>query len=214
MPSASSSAPHTPCPFVPGVSPNPTVTGGVQVGSNGSGGGSPGVVLGQGSNPSTANVTWDNNPSDGFDSGWVAVQMTASAGGGTNGVTCSVAQPNGTTTTVDYSGATYGTINTVQVQAAVSASNMTVTFRSVVVQYYQGDTLIQTIVLPDACAPVADTTGPGAPSSASEVSNLPPSSPGNTKVVITAQVRMQSPQTTPTPPTAITGQIFIFANNP
>jgi hypothetical protein len=214
MPSASSSGPHTPCPFVSSVSPNPTVTGGVQVGSNGSGGGSPGVVLGQGNNPSTANPTWDSNPSDGFDSGWVTVQMTASAGGGANGVTYSVIQPDGTTTDVSYSGASYGTINTVQVQAAASAGNMKVSYRSVVVQYYQGDTLVQTIVLPDACAPVADTTGAGAPSSASEVSDLPPGSPSNTKVVVTAQVRMQSPQTTPPPPTAITGQIFIFANNP
>jgi hypothetical protein len=123
MPLAASSAPPTPCPFVPGVSPNPTVTGRVQVGSNGSGGGSPGVVLGDGSGASTADVTWDSNPSDGFASGWVNVQMTASAGGG---VTYDITQPNGTSTNVSYSGASYGTINTVQVQAAVSAGGMKV----------------------------------------------------------------------------------------
>jgi hypothetical protein len=211
MPLAASSAPPIPCPFVPGVSPSPTVTGGVQAGSNGSGGGSPGVVLGDGSGASTANVTWGHSPSGAFDSGWVTVQMTASPGGGTGGVTYNVTQPDGTPTGVSYSGASYSTINTVQVQAAVSAGGMKVSYRSIVVQYYQGDTLVQTYVLPDECAPVADTTGPGAPSSASEVSQLSPGSPSNTKVVVTAQVRMQSPQSNP-PPTAITGQIFIFAN--
>lgn len=214
MPSAASSAPPTPCPFIPSVSSNPCIAGGVQVGSNGSGGGSPGIVLGNGSgtNPSTGNVIWDANPS-GFDSGWVAVQIVASAGGGANGVTCTVTQPNGSTTTVNYSGVNYGTINDVQLQAAVSASNMTITFRSVVVQYYKNGNLTDTVSLPDECAPIADTTGAGAPPSASQVSRLSPHTAGNTKVVITFLVRMQTPQSTLPAPTAIIGRFFIFANN-
>lgn len=212
----SSSLPPTPCPFVQGVSPNPAAAGGVQVGSNGSGGSSPGALVGHnlGSNPISANITWDSNVADGFDSGWVSIQLVGEAGGGGNGVTWTIIQPDGTTTTLPYSGVSYGTIDNVQLQAAASAAGMKVSFKSVSAVYSQNGQPTETVTLPDECAPIADTTGAGAPGSASEVSQLSPGSSGNTSVVITAMVRMESSGAGLPAPDAMAATIYIFAQNP
>lgn len=215
MPSPSSSIPPSPCPFVYGVSPGYCFAAGVRVGVNDLDGTDPGAVVGHDltNDYNGSQMLWDPDLSDGFDTGWVSVQLVGKAGGGNDGVTWTLIQPDQTQTTINYSGVTYGPIQKVQILASVSAQNMKITWSAVAALFYRNGELIDTETLDDPCNPVADTTGPNGPSSASEVAELDPDGANIDTVVVTGLVRMQSPNTTLPAPDAITGTIFVFTSN-
>ena len=184
--------------------------GAVRVGSNGASGGQPEVLCGggdpSGADVATGRITWDSDLSDGFDSKWVSVQLTAGAGG-TGGVKFSVtgADPN----PVVYANARYGDITKVQVSSAVAKNGMKISWQQIAARFYRNGNLVDTQILPDPCQPVADTTSGGA-ASASQVVGIEPDALADS-VVVTALVRLQATGTRLPGPQDILGQILVFS---
>jgi len=211
MPTSSSSSGGDgfPCNFVQGVTNGFACFGTVQVGSNGAANGQPEVLCGgantAGSDVQTGRITWCDDLSNGFDSGWVSVCLTASAGGGNGAVTFAVAGAN--PDPVVYSNATYGKISAVQVSSAVNAAGMKISWKQIVAKFYYQGNLVDTEPLPDPCQPVADTTSGG--TSANQVVVINPAAQADS-VVVTGLVRLQSNGNTLPNPQDIVGQIFAY----
>jgi hypothetical protein len=148
----------------------------------------------------TADNVWDADPSDGFDSGWVNVEVDWNANGEID------FNVNGTV--ISYNGGPYDDFYGFVLRSGVSAADSTVAFRNVSAQFFHsvnGIDLAQVGVTDDA---VATTAGNAQPDAESIVVTVP-NGGGIKSARLFAQVRMQSPDLPN--PTDLFGQIFIYA---
>jgi hypothetical protein len=177
-----------------------------RVGSDGNTPGTPELTVGQ----ATGRKTWDSNLQDGLDSGWVALTFTAKSGGGNNGVTLNVGGVN-----VVYSDVTYGDVNKVMLSAFVDGANKRMSFRSVVVEFYDNDTdeePARTIELPDTSAPIASTMGMSGSVSDERTVGIVPDQP-DAKVIVYAEVRLESTSSSLPAADSIAGGVYLFTNS-
>ncbi len=157
----------------------------------------------------TGQRVWDANLADGFDSGQVAIQLVGNPGGGANGVSFSV--QGGSVDPLNYSGVTYGTIQKVEVRAKVAAGGLRLTFSDLIVRFYKAGVLVETINVPAQDTPVASTWDTSSPASALFVVRITPENADPDKVVVDANVRLESQSTTLPHASWINGQILVAA---
>ena len=181
----------------------------VRVGSNGAPDGSPeydvGSLLGS---AVSGRIVWTSDLSDGFSSGFVQVRLDAAPGGGSNGVRWEVV--NGSPQTIVYNGVQYGSIQEVQIRAAVLLAAKMI-WRAVSVSFFKGG--VQTDGVSLRGGPQVDTTGGIIPITAEQILTVIPDATDNDEVVIVAEMELACPLTTLVQPNDIFGQIFVFADN-
>jgi len=202
MPRAASSGPQPPCPYIPEVTSGASAVGALQVGSNSPTGNIPGLIVGtdfDGNNDGKP-IVWDDDPTRPFDTGWVSFRMIVEAQGSQTAISLTIIQPDGTQTSVAYTGPAATTVTDVQITSEADA-DMTVSWKSVVATYYSSGTPTDTNSLPDNCVP----------NPVSNVSELNPSTSGNNRVVLTGMLRMQALSTGSPPPTSMTAQFYVFS---
>src|SRR5690348_1127511 len=103
------------------------------VGSNSNGWGTPSLMLGSSPDDAAAQpFQWDKDPSDGFDSGWVQVDLSVSSDG-----TAALAINNGEQRVI-YQGAPTGEIQWFALRAGLSGNEDTVSFRNIQFKFYDG----------------------------------------------------------------------------
>lgn len=117
-----------------------TVVAQIQVGDNSEVGGAPGVAIANnGTETTSADVGWCSDESEGFDSGWQQVQFAVNAGasGGSSSLAVQEAP------TLNSSTGSNGTFSQVTITAAVDGWGMAMQWEGVVVNFYDGNTLLQ-----------------------------------------------------------------------
>jgi len=183
-------------------------SGVIRVGSNGATPGNPELKVGKATGtPATGRKTWDSNLQNGLDSTWVAVSFTAKSGGGINGVNLTVGG-----STVVFSGASYGAITQLTFVANVDGAGKRFSFRNVVVDFYENDTDVdpaETVEVSDASAPIASTMGASEPAADSASLDVKPSDTYS-KMVVSAEVRLESTDTGLPSSDSIAGTIYVF----
>jgi len=202
------------CHYQNAVAPGHCVVAAAWVGSNGPGN-DPELGVGKtlGGDWSVGHVTWDANLANGFDSGWVNVQLTLEAGGGANNVRWT-ASPGGVAVQLPYSGVTYGAITKVQVRASASGPNRRMSWASLQVRFLRAGTEVDSIAIPAECWPVASTFGGGPGASDQRIIQITPALNSDPdKVIVSGSVRLESQATTLPGPDAVNGQIYVYADN-
>ncbi len=95
----------------------------LQVGSNSNDAGTPGLLVGDTPQDASANpFQWDINPTDGFDSGWVQVDLTVWSSGDSAGAVLSL---NEGERQISYEGGPCGEILWFAVRAGLSGTDDT-----------------------------------------------------------------------------------------
>ena len=150
----------------------------VKVGDNGDTSGVPGYDVGTEADQAVGFVTWDADLSDGFDTQQVNVELDVTAGGGTDGVAWSVT--GGSADPLNFSGVTYGSIQSVKIRAAVQAPDMQMTWSQVVLTFIKGTTTEETITLTSAQLPQVSTIGESGPIAAEFIATITPPNLGGT----------------------------------
>jgi hypothetical protein len=181
------------------------------VGSNSNDWGTPSLMVGSSPNDASAQqYQWDTDPSDGFDSGWVQVDLSVSSDGTT------ALSINDGERQVIYQGAPTGEIQWFALRAGLSGSDDTVSFRNIQFKFYDGptdgvaaeidtvDDISATTVGTSAAAGTTDTD-------TEAIVEVGPEGSGYQKAVFSAQVRLQSAQQWPDP-TELFGQVFVYAS--
>jgi hypothetical protein len=179
-------------------------------GGNGGSGGPPEYVVGR---SNTDNVwsrkTWDPNVSDGVESGWVKVILTASAGG-SGGVGWSV---YGGTDQLTYSGVSYQNISELRFRAGVRGAGRLASWRNVRVFCYESedtDRPVAEFLIEELVADRWDQTQPG---DAEAISPLTLGGIGYVaKVTVEAEVRFAAKNPYPAA-NALFADVFIFAED-
>ena len=147
--------------------------------------------------------TWDPDLSDGFDSGWVDVQLVAGVQDDSSPVTWKVTGGSGQ---LSYEEARFNYISQITISAAVGGQNCRMSWRSVSVEFYRHGVLAQTVT-PDG--PVADTISSSVNNAS--ISVLPEAS-DNDKVIVLAQVRLESTSQVLPSPGGISGVLSVSAS--
>jgi hypothetical protein len=178
----------------------------LRVGSNSNDWGMPALLVGSTFDDAAADqYKWDANQSDGFDSGWVQVDLTMCSDGA---ATLSV---NDGERQVSYQGAPTGEILWFALRAGLSGSDDTVSFRNIQFKFYNGATdgaAAEVDTLDDVSATTVGTSN----ADAEAIVEFGPEGCGYHKAVFSAQVRLQSAQQWPDP-TELFGQVFMFASS-
>jgi hypothetical protein len=178
----------------------------VLVGDDGGSGGPPEYDVGVAAdNNSTGTIIWDGDLTNGFDSGWIPVQLVVAAGGGTGGLNWLVS--GGSPPTITYNGVTYGAIQQVKIVAAVQAP-AGFFWRGISVQFYKAG--VETDSYNLRTGPQVNAAGSTPPVAEEEILTITPVAQDNDSVTITGQIRMENASTTQPPPTAMFGQIYVF----
>jgi hypothetical protein len=151
-------------------------------------------------------IVWQEDYSDGLDTGNVATSLTMPAGGGTNAVEWSVA--NGADGPL-YFTRTYGAIRQVQILAGVALAGCKMTWNDVQVQFYKSGTLIETI---SPGSVVADGTSSTDPISLEQITTVTPTANNNDMVVVSANVRLQANSGIDPGEEDIFGAVYVFTN--
>ena len=163
-------------------------------------GGYPELGLGTSADQITADRIWDTDLSDGFDTGWVDVELDWSANGQ---ITLNVGG-----TVISYDGGQYDDISGFVLRDGASAADSIVSFRNVSAQFFHsinGISIVQSAVADDATATTVGSTG----TDAEDIVVAVPEGSGFRSAKLFAQFRMQSPDL---PNRAdLFGQIFIYA---
>lgn len=149
-------------------------------------------------------IVWDSNLSDGFDSGWVSVELDINAAGGQGSVVWSVQNIS-----VGYASQQFNEIDGFILRAGVSASGSIVSFRNVYAQFFWNGSdaqPAQTVIQDGATASTVGTTA----SDAEDIVLMGPDGSGYRKARVFAQVRMQSPSLPN--PNDLFGQVFVYAS--
>ncbi|MFI5380489.1 MAG: hypothetical protein ACHRHE_14425 [Tepidisphaerales bacterium] len=171
------------------------------MGDNGDPWGVPGITSGTATEETGyAIMTWDDNLSDGLDSGVIGFTFTADMAGGSMSWAVGGADP------VTYSGSLGSGIGEVDIQAGVLGSGMAFTFSSVTLRFYNNNTLVDTETI--SSGPAVNTIGAQTSSPAESLAVVTPEASCN-KVVVTGNIRLQAAQGTYPGATDIFGQIFI-----
>jgi len=179
----------------------------LSVGSDGSPLGIPELSVGTSPlDQSTGRVAWDPNLLDGFDSGWVHMELDVDARGGAGSVLFKVGN-----TTVSYSSAAYSEIQGFILRAGVNTFAGSVSFRNVSAQFFRGSSAQGEMQMILGDEDSASTMGTGAADDEG-LEVVAPDGGGFRYAKIFADVRMQSPFVVA--PTALFGQVFIYAAPP
>lgn len=179
-----------------------SAVGEVRAGGNGDPYGSPEYDVGDGSTFTEGRTTWTNDVSNGFDTGWVSVELDVRAGG----VTWNVA--NSTSGELTYDDASYGTIGSVELRAAVQNSDMQCEWGNLAVSFYKGGALQETMSTTDLVE--ADTFNSSSSTAETDCTFVPTNSDSD-EVIITGRVRMDCSDAYIQPTdNDIFGQIFAF----
>jgi hypothetical protein len=175
------------------------------VGGDGGSGGPPEYDVGVAAdNNSTGSITWDGNYVNGFDSGWIPVELVVSAGGGTGGLRWLVT--SGSPDLITYDGVTYGTIQQIRIRAAVQAPAKFL-WRGIAVQFSKAGTVTDSFSL--RTGPQVDKTGATPPVAQEQILTITPAASDNDAVTISGQIRLVNAATTQPSPTAMFGQIYV-----
>ena len=141
---------------------------------------------------------WDADGSSNFDSGLVAVQSTGASDGNESLIVGSAAP-------MSYSGDSFGTIASVQLQAAVEIP-AEAAWSDVSLNFYSDGSLVETDNL--GVGPAVNTINTPNSPQAEQVLTFFPSHQSD-KVVVTANFRMSAPGTSNPGPIDMFGNIFI-----
>ena len=151
-----------------------------------------------------ARRVWDGSPSDGIDSGWVLVSLTAAASGSSWSVDGADADP------LSYAGATFGNAGAVRLRAGVRVP-AAVKFRNVVVRWIRNGRVMESIQAP--AGPEIDTRPPGSPAEAEQVLEIVPVATTHLKVVVDAEVSFAAPEGVEPGPDDLFAQIYVNGSN-
>ena len=160
-----------------------------RTGGNGAASGDPEIVVGDSNGDATNRTEWDSNLRDGFDTGWQDVTLTLNPGGGANGVTWDVGGQSAV-----YSGASYTTIGSLIIRAAVETAAFS-GYEQLVVQFFKAGVQTETYV--SRSTPQVDDTGEDLPVSDEEYVTVTPANADNDQVVVTSRIKFSSPSTDP-----------------
>jgi len=175
------------------------------VGSDGSSQGIP--ELSVGSSPfdeQTARMTWDPDMSDGFDSGWVHMEVDVNAAGGAQGVQFSVGG-----VTISYATPSFDEILGFILRAGVDTVGGSVVFRNITGEFFQAGS-----TRPDQVITTGDdgasTDGGIIKATQSEgLAVVAPDGGGFKEAKVFADVRLKANHIVG--PTDLFGQVFVFA---
>ncbi len=129
---------------------------------------------------------WDNNPYDGFDSGWINFTFALDMNAGCMSWTLQGAD------TITCYGDFGSTIGQVDIRAAVVTNGMAFAFSDVEVQFYDDESLLDWNVL--ISCPAVDTLESQNTSPAESLAQVTPNTAGATKVLVTGSLRLQAAQ--------------------
>jgi hypothetical protein len=150
-------------------------------GSNGSAWGDAEYSVGVDESDMTGGRTvWDGNLSNGFDTSSVPIQIRAS-GSGTS--LQAAGAGDGTMSSAD---AAVSGISEVDLRACAQASNAEAQWSDIVVQFYKGNTLTQSVSVG-----TLDATGTSDAPTEEDLAKIIPSASDNDSVIITGTVRLQ-----------------------
>jgi hypothetical protein len=155
-------------------------------GSNGSFAWVPELHAGSSSSDSVGTqATWDDDLEDGFDTGYVAVGFDANLSAGTATVTADTDSPATTT----YSGATGGSIGSVQIRAGAQLAG-NVKWSQLSITFWQGTQQGEALTI--GSGPQIDTTESSS-GTGEQVLVVTPESGAYDHVTITGVLRMEAP---------------------
>ena len=176
----------------------------LQYGSDGQGWGAPELDAGTANSRVAENVTWDGNPDDGVDSGWLAACYTFQAGA--NGLTWVTSNA---ATQLKFGVGTVPSIKQITLRAAVQ-NEAAMLWRSPVVSFYNGSTLLEDVSLSDFGV---DHTPIGSGTVGEEVVKITPGYSNTNRVTVSAQVRLTSPAGVYLDSYDIFSQVFAFVQS-
>jgi hypothetical protein len=170
---------------------------GSDVGADGTTSGDPNYELGDGSGTGgSAFYNWDNNLTDGFDSGSMSVNFRAASSGAES---LSV----GSGPLITYSGSSFSSIGGVIIDAGVEIP-AEVRWSSISVKFYRSGVLQETDLI--GVGPDANTVSTPATPAAQQTLTVTSTHSGINKVIVSGTVQMTAPAGT------IPGQNDMFAN--
>jgi hypothetical protein len=155
-------------------------------------------------------TTWDEDVSDGVDSGWVQVQLVA----GPSGVTWTV----GNRPPVQVADSVGGEVLSLKVRAAVSGANRQSSWRDLVASFYDSaDADLsqpqEQMMLARSRTPVASTMDAADPTAeADQVTDIIPEGSGYSKMMLTASVRIESLSGIIPSPDSMFGQVYLYTS--
>jgi hypothetical protein len=188
-----------------------TITGYAAVGEAryGSNGAIPGTpeydVSDSNGNSVDGRLTWYSG-TGAFDSGKVQTTFDAEPGGGSNGVNWTV--QGGSVSPVTLTSATYGSIQKVEIVAAVQMP-ASMTWSSVQVSFYKAGSLIEQYTR--RTGPSVNLIGNSPPVAAEQILTVTPSQNDNDKVVVTGYIELACAAGSTPGANDIFGQVFLFA---
>lgn len=179
---------------------------GVRLGSNGDPGGDFEYSTGNSSGISSiGRVVWDEDPETEITSGDRSLSLSANAGGGTNSVAWTV--QGGETVPIFYSG-TYGAIASVKIRVAATYAECHTLWSGIMVKFYKNGVLIETLT----CNLIeVDTRGIEDPVAREQILTVTPTNSDNTKIEITASMKLEFVGLDIPDPNAVYSQAFVFA---
>jgi hypothetical protein len=181
----------------------------VLVGDDGGSGGPPEYDVGvSADNNTTGRTTWDGNYTNGFDSGWIPVELIIAANGGAGGLSWAV--DGGGSGTLTYGGVTYGALQKIEIRAAIQAPAEFL-WRGIAVQFRKAGVVTDTYSL--KTGPQVNQTGATPPVAEEQILTITPAAQDNDSATISGQIRMVNASTSQPPPTAMFGQIFVFCGS-
>jgi len=173
-----------------------------QVGGNGSGDPPEFDISDMDDDGVDGSVCWDEDLSDGFDSGWVPAVLDAEPGGGGITWTITVGGPQPLT----YSGFSYGSMLGVAIRAAVQTSAMSA-WRQISVQFFKSGALTDSYSL--RSGPQVNLHGASLPVAGEQILTVAPIADTNDKVIVSGQFRFTNASTSPPDPEDMFAQIFV-----
>jgi hypothetical protein len=184
--------------------------GSIMYGDNGDPEGMPEYVVGS---SDTNNVdgfnTWTQDPENGVDTNDIPFDLTGNPKGGSNGVVLNL--QNSESGPLTFTGASYGAIQSVQIQAGVTLAGCRMTFTGVTVTFYKSGTETDSVTLQAGYNPVADATSATDPVAVQQLTIITPASQTNDMVVITGSVQLYANAGVWPGETDIFGDIYVFA---
>jgi len=160
-------------------------------------------VGGAGCEMTEGRTTWDDDLSDGFDSGNVTVGLQARADG-----EATVAVADSTSGDVSASGGSIGNVGQVVVRLGVQGAQMQVRWNNLTVNFYRNGVLRESLSL----AAPAQVTGTDQAPVREELLTFVPSDTDDDEVVVTGAVRLTSSEPDLQPdPNQIFSQILVYA---
>jgi hypothetical protein len=172
------------------------------VGSDGSPQGVPELSVGSSAdNEKTGRLVWDQNLSDGFDSGWVHMEVDVNADGGPQGVLFIVGGVR-----LSYATPSFDDILGFILRAGVDTSAGSVTFRNIIGEFFRaGSTEADQVITTDDDS--ASTVG-GKTTEAEGLAVVAPDGGGFRQAKVFADVRLQANHFVS--PTDLFGQVFVY----